>query len=302
MGSVTFGVQASPTSQEQWTDEARRAEDLGFTFFCLGDHPGLRPSPFPALGAAAAVTSTIRLGPYVLNAGLKHPIDLATDVAALDILSGGRAVLGLGAGHTPAEWQMRSMQRPSPARRIEHLIAVADSTQALLNGETVTTGQTPSLSEAGLDPMLVRPDIPLLIGGNNRKLLTYASRKADIIGLTGLGRTLEGGHLHEARWSESQLEETFSLISEASAGRAPERQALVQWAEITDNPKAIADQVSQDLKVSFDHVMASPFILLGTASEIADRIVHNRDRWGITSYVVRERSVQDIGRVIELIN
>lgn len=301
MSVATFGVQASPASQVSWTEDACRAEDLGFTFFCLADHPGTWPSPFPALGAAASVTSSIRLGRYVANAGLRHPLDLATDVATLDIVSEGRAVLGLGAGHTPVEWQMRSLQRPSPSARIDRLIATADTSQALLNGDVVSIKQTPGLTEASLDPRLVRPEIPLLIGGNNRRLLAYASQKADIIGLTGLGRTLEGGHLHEARWAQDQIEDMFSLVAKESAGRTPERQALVQWAEITDDPKLVARQISDDLRVPIDHVLASPFILVGTAQAIADQVVENAERWGIASYVVRRSSVHDIGRVIDLI-
>lgn len=301
MASATFGVQTSPTSQTGWTESARRAEDLGFTFFCIGDHPGSWPSPFSALGAAASVTSSIRLGPYVANAGLRHPIDLATDTATLDIVSDGRAVLGLGAGHTPAEWGMRSQQRPSPHARVDRLIATADATRALLNGETVSIEGKPGLTEAKLGDRLVRPGIPLLVGGNNRQLLAYASENADIIGLTGLGRTLEGGHLHEARWSEEELAATFSLAAGDPTGRDPDLQALVQWAEITDDPEQIARQVSQDLRVPLDQVLASPFILLGTAHQIADRIVENAERWGISSYVVRESSTEDIGRVISLI-
>lgn len=301
MGSATFGVQASPVSQLSWTEEARRAEDLGFTFFCIGDHPGTWPSPFTALGAAASVTSSIRLGPYVANAGLRHPLDLATDTATLDIVSDGRAVLGLGAGHTPVEWQMRSLRRPSPPDRIGRLIATANATQALLSGENMSIEGDPGLADAKLDDRLIRPGIPLLIGGNNPQLLAYAAEKADIVGLTGLGRTLEGGHLHEARWSEEQLEATFSLVSAVPEGRSPELQALVQWAEITDSPEQIGRQISKDLRVPLRHVLASPFILLGTAHQIADRVAENSDRWGITSYVVRDSSVLDIGRVMALI-
>lgn len=301
MASPTFGVQAAPTAQRSWTEEAKRAEDLGFTFFCIGDHPGSWPSPFAALGAAASVTSSILLGPYVANAGLRDPLDLATDTATLDIVSDGRAVLGLGAGHTPIEWAMRALARPAPGDRVDRLIAVADATQSLLRGETVSMDGLVRLAEAKLADRLVRPEIPLLIGGNNRRLLSFAAERADIIGTTGLGRTLEGGHLHEARWSEHELEKTFRLASSNSDDRATEIQALVQWAEITNDPESIARRVSEDLGVSVGHVLAAPFVLLGTAHQIAERVAENFDRWGINSYVVRSSSTRDIARVIELI-
>lgn len=294
----TFGVQAAPTSQSGWTETARRSEDSGFDFFCIGDHPGAWPSPFTALGAAAAATTSIMLGPYVANAALRDPLDLATDIATLDIVSDGRAVLGLGAGHTPQEWTMRSLQRPSPSERIDRLIATADATRSLLAGDTVSCTGPVELTDASLGERLVRPDIPLLVGGNNRRLLRYAAEKADIIGLTGLGRTLEGGHLHEARWSPNELRDTVALAA-SSPDRKPTLQALVQWAEITEHPGRIAERVSKDLGVPVEDVLAAPFILLGSVSRIVERVFQNAEEWGIDSYVVRESSITDIAQVIQ---
>jgi len=99
-----FALQAQPTDAADWLDLARRAEAAGFDTLLAADHPGSCAAPFVALAAAAAVTTTIRLGSYVANAAVREPILLAADVATLDVVSGGRALLGLGAGHTPAEW------------------------------------------------------------------------------------------------------------------------------------------------------------------------------------------------------
>ena len=74
--------------------------------------------PFVALATAAAATSKIRLGTYVVNVGVRDPLQIATDVATLDVVSGGRAQLGIGAGHTPAEWTMTGTPYPSP--RADH--------------------------------------------------------------------------------------------------------------------------------------------------------------------------------------
>ena len=137
-GTPSFGVQASPTSKYLWLETARRCEDLGYDLLCVGDHTGSWPSPFVALGAAAAVTDGISLGPYVANAGLRTPLGLATDIATLDIISNGRAILGLGAGHTPHEWEMQARKRPCSDDRVDRLIAVSGAVTALLSGEEVT--------------------------------------------------------------------------------------------------------------------------------------------------------------------
>ena len=134
---VTFSVQASPTDAASWRDLARRVEAAGFDALLVATTRA-GASPFVALAAAAAVTSTLGLGSYVSNAGVREPILLATDVATLDVVSGGRARLGLGAGHTPAEWRAVGRERPDVAGRVRRCVAVAEAVRALLAGGEVT--------------------------------------------------------------------------------------------------------------------------------------------------------------------
>jgi alkanesulfonate monooxygenase SsuD/methylene tetrahydromethanopterin reductase-like flavin-dependent oxidoreductase (luciferase family) len=89
-----------------WTDKVRRAEDEGFYSVSIPDHLG--PSlpqlaPLVALGAAAAVTTTVRLATTVLDNDFRHPVMLAKEIATLDLLSGGRVDLGMGEAAGPAE-------------------------------------------------------------------------------------------------------------------------------------------------------------------------------------------------------
>lgn len=294
-----FGVQASPADRSEWIETAKRSEDLGFDMLCDGDHPGSNPSPIVSLAAAAAVTSRIKLGTYVSNAGVRDPMDLAIDIATLDLVSDGRAVLGLGAGHTPAEWEARGMPRPGVEQRVARLIDVATTTTRLLAGETVSLDRSGiRLVEAALDSRLHR-NVPLLVGGNNRKILQFAAAHADVIGLTGVGRTLADGHKHELKWSRSQLEESFTLArSNTTRAQRPEIQALVQLARVTDDPNSFAEKMGADFGVPSEQILASPFVLLGTVDQIVERIEHNAETWGIDSYVVRRSSLDEIGQVI----
>jgi alkanesulfonate monooxygenase SsuD/methylene tetrahydromethanopterin reductase-like flavin-dependent oxidoreductase (luciferase family) len=102
MAGIAVSVQAVPTDLRSWLALARRLESAGFHGLLMGDHPGSGASPWPALGSAAAVTQTLRLGTYVVQAGVREPMHVAADAATLDTLAPGRVVLGLGAGHTPA--------------------------------------------------------------------------------------------------------------------------------------------------------------------------------------------------------
>lgn len=297
--TVRFGLQAGPENGRKWIETAQRAEDLGFDLLCVGDHPGGHPSPLVALAAAAAVTSEIELGSYVMNVGLRHPLDIATDTATLDIVSDGRAFLGLGAGHTPTEWAQRDLPRPPVKHRVARLIEVATTTKQLLAGDSVTTGSEVGMVDAKLDDSLQR-DVPLLIGGNNRQILRFAASQADVIALTGLGRTLEGGHKHELKWEPHQLEETFKIArSTPEREHPPEIQALVQWAAVTEDPGAIARRMGEDFAVDPALILESPFILIGSVKQILERIERNTERWGIDSYVVRRPSLEGIGQVID---
>jgi probable F420-dependent oxidoreductase len=273
---VTFSLQALPTTAAEWLDLARRAEAIGFDALYVADHPGACASPFVALAAAAAVTSRLRLGSYVANAGVREPVLLASDVATLDVVSGGRAILGLGAGHTPAEWEAVGKTRPDVRGRIDHCIEVAERTLELVNG-------------GGLDePKRVQERVPLLIGGGNSRLLRWASEHADLIGLSGLGRTLEDGHRHETRWRRDQVDAQVALCGDKPT------EALVQYFEITDDAGKMYANWSKEIGQSESDLIAAPFILAGTQSEIITKLREVESRWGITRYAVRKAAIDHI--------
>ncbi|MFD2763328.1 LLM class flavin-dependent oxidoreductase [Micromonospora eburnea] len=293
-----FSVQAQPTDAASWLDLARRVEAAGFDSLSAADHPGLGASPFVALAAAAAVTSTLGLGSYVSNAGVREPILLATDVATLDVVSGGRARLGLGAGHTPAEWRAVGRKRPDVAGRVRRCIAVAEATRDLLAGEEVTV-DTPDLAAhaarlAGLRP--VQAHVPLTIGTANSTLLRWAGTHADVVGLAGFGRTLADGYMHEVRWRADQLEAQFAQVAAGAAGRAepPVLEALVQQVTVTDDAEAAAARFAAHGGLTAAEVLATPFVLIGTEDEIVTAVADHQRRWGITRFVVRAEAVDAI--------
>ncbi|GAA3762564.1 LLM class flavin-dependent oxidoreductase [Micromonospora maritima] len=292
---ATFSVQARPTDAASWAELARTVEAAGFDALSAADHPGSGPSPFVALAAAAAVTGTLRLRSYVSNAGVREPILLAADVATLDVVSGGRAGLGLGAGHTPAEWRAVGRERPDVAGRVRRCVAVAEAVRALLAGDEVTV-DTPDLTAyaARLDaPRPVQDRIPLTMGTANSTLLRWAGAHADVVGLTGFGRTLADGHQHEARWRADQIEAQLAHVAAGAAGRdaPPVLEALVQRFAVTDDAEAVAAETAAETGLTPAEVLATPFVLAGTADEIATAVAAHERRWGVTRFVVRADAV-----------
>ncbi|MEV4756441.1 TIGR03621 family F420-dependent LLM class oxidoreductase [Micromonospora sp. NPDC049559] len=299
--TITFSLQAVPRDAESWLRLARRAEAAGYEALLVPDHPGATASPFVALAAAAAATSTIGLGSYVSNAGIREPILLAADVATLDVVSGGRARLGLGAGHTPAEWRAVGRERPDVAGRVRRCLAVAEATRALLAGEEVTVA-TPELTVRAArlaEPRPVRR-VPLTIGTANSTLLRWAGAHADVVGIAGFGRTLADGHTHEVRWRAQEIEAQLRCVAEGAAGRerpAP-LEALVQRVAVTDDAEAVLAETAEHTGMTVDELLATPFLLVGTEDEIVAAIAAHRRRWGVTRYVVREEALEPLAPVI----
>ena len=299
---IRFGVQASLAADggaSDWLDLAVKAEDLGFDALYVADHAGVCASPFTALGAAAAVTSTLRLGTYVLNCGVRDPLAIASDAATLDRLSDGRVVLGLGAGHTPSEWTMSGRAYPSGAARVARLAETVELVEALLGGEVVTHhGEHLDLDDATLSfPRPVQPKIPLLVGGNGRALLRLAGRTADVVGLTGLARTLEDGHRHSVDWRPEAIAERVAMVRAAAVDRAepPVLDALVQHVEITERRADAAERcASVILGASAADVVAAPYTLIGTVEQLVEEVLAHRERFGITSYVVRADAIDHV--------
>ncbi len=162
---------------------------------------------------------------------------LATEVATLVALSGERVVLGVGAGHNPTEWTATGRTFPTVSQRVEHMVEVVDAAWALLRGEVVTL-QTDHvrLHEAQLRrPPGPQVAIPLLVGGNGRGVLRYAARAADVIELTGLGRTLPDGQAHMPDWAPTAVDQRVALIKVQRGDRPYRLSALVQRCTITDS-------------------------------------------------------------------
>jgi probable F420-dependent oxidoreductase len=277
---VRFSVQAQPTQGgKAWTELARRVEDLGFDALYVADHLGMTADPFAALAAAAAVTSSLRLGTYVLNAGIRESLFIASGAATVDALSGGRMILGIGAGHTPAEWTMLGRPYPTAQERVACLRTVVGELRAHLPDDQ---------------------QIPLLIGGNGRRVLQLAASEADIVGLAGLGRTLEDGYRHEALWSPAAIDEQVAIVRET--GRVVVLDALVQHFQISHERAEVAEVLASRVQgLTPAEALAAPYALFGTVEQLVEELARHRDRWGFTSYVVRADAIDDAAQVLRYV-
>jgi probable F420-dependent oxidoreductase len=313
--SVSFALQAHPGAGDQagaaWVQLARRAEASGFEALCIGDHPGSTAAPFVVLAAVASVTSTLRLGTAVVNAGRWEPLALASEAVALDVVSNGRAFLGVGAGHTPAEWTTVGRDVPGASERAARLNDVLETARRLLAGNPVTfETDHVRLEQATLHwPQPARPEIPILVGGNGRAVLRAGARHADVVELTGLGRTLPDGQYHVPDWTASSVDARVDLVAQSvPADRpAPRLGALVQHVELTDDRTSAAlaylGRLERIIPVealpTVEELLGVPYALFGTESEIADQLRAHERRWGFTRYTVRADAFDAVVTLIE---
>jgi len=299
-------VQAEPRDLASWLALARRLEAGGHHALLVGDHPGDGASPWSALGAAAAVTTRLRLGTYVLQAGVREPMHMAADAATLDMLAPGRVLLGLGAGHTPQEWRDIGLLRPSPGERAGRLVESVDAVARLLRGESVSiAGEHVSLSGSRLTGLPVGAGrVALVVGGGHPDVLRAAAARADVVGLSGLGRTLADGHRHEVRWSERRLEAQLRTVRDEAGrvGTSPAVEVLVQRVIATDDRAGAIEELRARLPdTPAQELAATPFLLIGTPEEMAAQLRRQADRYGITRYVVREPAIDHLEPALALL-
>ena len=289
-----FGIQlSSAPSGTEWAALAREAEDLGYSTLFMPDHFGDQLAPMPALAAAAAATRKLRIGPLVLDNDYKHPVVTAKEMATLDVLSGGRLELGIGAGWMESDYREAGLPYDRPAVRIERLGEALEIIRSMWTRERTSfagrhyTVREVARAAAGLDPA-APPKI--LIGGGGRRVLELAGAYADIV---GINPKMEAGRILPETPADLRPERTLEKVRwvrEAAerAGRNPdeiELNALVFVVALTDDPKGIRAAIAKNTGMSEAEVADCPMFLTGPAPEIRERLEKRRAETGI-SYVV----------------
>src|SRR3954447_12619195 len=176
---------------------ARWGEDQGFDSLCNKHHIQVDPpleeaiifEPFAELAALAVETRRAQIGHLVLSASYRNPGLTAKAISTIDVISGGRAILGIGAGWKEDEWLAYGYGF-SPAS--ERLAVLADQleiiTRMLGPGRALFDGVHARVRDAILEPKgLQQPRIPILVGGNGPKVTwRLAARFADELNLDAL--------------------------------------------------------------------------------------------------------------------
>lgn len=300
---LRFGLSASSArSAAEWTELARRVEASGFDVFLQSDHLVPTLSPFSSLAHIAAVTDRLRVGTLVLNNDLRHPVITAREAASLDVLSGGRAELGLGAGHMRQEYDEVGVDFEHPAVRVRRLEEAVPIVRQLLDGQTVHhTGDHYRISGHELGYATAQRRVPMLVGGNGDRVLGLAARHADIVGFVGFGHREADTSVRLTHFTERALAERISVVRDAAGDRFSELElnVLVQRVEISDDPEALLAPLLERIPgATVDEIVASPFVLVGSVDDLVAKVQRLRSRLGVSYFACFEPALEPMAALI----
>ena len=161
-------------------EEIEEGERLGFTGVWLSEHhfvdDGYLPSPLVVAAAIAARTRTMTIGTNILLLPMHHPLRVAEDAAVVDLLSGGRFVLGVGQGYVQHEFEALGFNRRNRPSLFEEGIEIIR--QALTEGRTGYEGKRWNLPDLPFEPRPSRK-LPIYAGAFVDPAIDRAARLAD---------------------------------------------------------------------------------------------------------------------------
>jgi probable F420-dependent oxidoreductase len=296
-----FAVQCSRTaSLPAWRDLARRCEALGYSCLYIPDHFGDQFGPLVALTVAAEATSTLRVGSLVFDNDYRHPVVLAKEIATLQLASEGRVEFGLGAGWMTTDYDESGIALDPPLARVERMEEGLAIMRALWSQAKVTfSGSYYNVTDAqGLPQPGSVP--PIVIGGGSRRILSFAAREADVIGVNASLRSGAVDATALASILPEKWDERVAWVRAAAGARfdALELQVLTFLVMVGRPRRDALEEVAKMFTLPPEVLAEIPIGIAGTVEEVCDQLVQRRERWGFSYIVVHEGDVDAFAPVV----
>jgi probable F420-dependent oxidoreductase len=299
-----FGVAASKSrSRKEFTELARKAEDLGYSTLFVPDHFVAHDlAPTVALAHAAAVTETLRVGPFVLGNDYRHPVVCARDMATIDVLSDGRLELGIGAGWMTVDYEKAGMTLDRPGVRIARLQEAITVMKGLFEpGEFTFSGEHYQVTALDGMPKPVQQPVPFFIGGGGPKVLALAAKEAQIIGINANLRSGDGTSKDAAQsLTPAETDKKVGYVRDAAGARFDdlELQSLVGFVYMGDNPESVLDGIAGTFGIPTEEAAMAPPCLVGTVASIIESLEARRDRWQFSYHVVEDSAIDTFAPIV----
>ncbi len=294
---------APDSTARSWAEQARKAEDLGYSALLMPDHFGDQLAPVPALAAVAAATTTLRMGALVFCNDYRHPFVLAKEAATLDLLSDGRLELSLGAGWMRSDYDEAGLAYDHPAVRVARFEEAVKVVQGLLRtrGPFSFHGQHYEVLRHTLTPPPVQqPGPPLIIGGGGRRVLSFAAQHADIVSINVNLREGTGGVETAADATPERTRAKVAWVKEAAGPRFDdlELNSLIGFVMVTDDARGLAAQMAPAFGIDAADALHVPLALAGTLDEMTEELEWRRAEYGISYWSIESDAWETLAPVV----
>ncbi|HLG12885.1 MAG TPA: TIGR03621 family F420-dependent LLM class oxidoreductase [Dehalococcoidia bacterium] len=294
---IRFGFAAVlPNTVAEWRDLGRKAEDLGYDVMHVADHLSRQWSPLLALLSVADATTRLRVGTQVIANDFRHPVVLAKEIATLDVLTGGRFECGIGVGH-PATSAIgrtdyaqlgRPMDEPGP--RVGRLAESLRLIKQFLGSSEPFDFAGSFYNGTGILPFpraVQQPRPPIMVAGAGPRMLRLSGREADIINIAPRPPTV-GPSARGTVGFGLDIHGELELIKEAAGARYDDIELCVfaDRAVVTADVEPAMLRLQEELQINRQQLLEMPHTLIGEPAAIEERILADRERYGITYRIV----------------
>jgi probable F420-dependent oxidoreductase len=305
--SFRFGVTLlGASSRQEWIAKVRRVEELGYSSLDLPDHLGERFfPPLIALTLAAEASRTLRLGTKVLDNNFRHLALMAKEMATLDLFSGGRVEIGLGAGFLETESRQVGIPFDAPGVRVGRLEEAVRLLKSLYaDGPVTFSGRYYTMNGFELFPKpLQRPHPPILLAGGSKRTLSLAAREADIVNLNP--RVLPGGNSPDLQDASAEATaQKVALIREVAGERFAEIELATELFAVVRNDRVQESGVLNtenpvEARNNLGRPPQGPYVLAGSVDQICEQALANREQLGISYISVMEKDAEAFAPVVQ---
>ena len=312
-----FGCQSySPNDRNEWTDTARRAEDLGYSTLFVADHyfgPGSAMEEanhplqtvacIPAMMAAADATTSIRIGSRVICVDYHHPVVLAKELATIDLLSDGRLEAGFGAGWIASEYAAMGIPMDRPGVRIDRMIEVVEMSRRFFAGDDLDLdGEHVTARDMRAVPTSPQDGGPrIMLGGGSPRVLRVAGQLADIVSVNfdnsagkigdhGIGSGTADGTAQKLEGIREGARERFEDL---------EIEIGAYFTTVTNQTDATTVGMAGALNLKPEVLASHPHTLIGSVDEICEKLEQRRAELGISYVTVGVSVMKDFAAVVE---
>ena len=285
-----------------WVESFQELEQLGYSTVFFPDHFHDGPGPLAATAAAAVATTTLNVGILVLDCDYRHPVVLARELATIDHLSSGRLEVGLGAGWKASDYRQAGIPMDRPGIRVDRMIEHTAILKGLWGERPFSfQGAHYQIDDCDGTPKPFTPGGPkILIGGGAPRVLRFAGQTADIVGVNA---SIHSGEIDTAAAQDglaSAIDHKIDWVR-AGAGDRFDEIELNAWlavASVTDDAYGFAAAVAVGFDSTPEQVLESPLTLIGSPSEIGDRLEERRQRWGYSYHVIPGDNVAEFTPIV----